>query len=179
MPLTDTAIRHAKPSGKDYSLADSDGLSLFVSKTGAKSWRFRYYWLDKQQRLVFGGYPELSLREARVLRDECRSLVVKGIDPREHRRKAKLATTGTFEVVANQWYAFKSPRLTLGRKGNSAQCRAYLDKDLLPVLGTIPLAEVTRADVLSAVRRVEKRGALNVAEKCRTWLNQIFRYAMA
>ena len=62
---------------------------------------------------------------------------------------------------------------------SAAQSRRYLDKDLIPALGKQPIAEITRADVLATVRRVEKRGALNVAEKIRTWLNQIFRFAIA
>jgi len=65
------------------------------------------------------------------------------------------------------------------KKGGVTQSRMYLDKDLIPALGKIPVADVKRSDVLSAMRRVEARGALNVARKCRTWLNEIFRFAIA
>lgn len=183
MPLTDTAVRQAKPTDKDYTLTDGDGLSLFVAANGTKSWHFRFSWHGKQPRISLGTYPEISLREARGIRDESRAMVAKGIDPRAQRRQERRGAAdqvaSTFEAVANRWHDFKSPRLTDGRKGSAAQSRRYLDKDLIPALGKIPMAEITRADVLSAVRRVEKRGALNVAEKCRTWLNQIFRYAIA
>lgn len=64
MPLTDTAVRQAKPSGKPYVLNDLDGLALFVSAKGSKSWHFRFSWFGKQQRLSLGSYPEISLREA-------------------------------------------------------------------------------------------------------------------
>ncbi|MNO60181.1 Prophage CP4-57 integrase [compost metagenome] len=183
MPLTDTAVRQAKPTDKDYTLKDYDGLALFVAANGTKSWHFRFSWHGKQPRISLGTYPEISLRDARALRDENRAMVAKGIDPRAQRRQERAEAAGqaesTFEVVANQWHEFKSPRLVESRKGGANQSRRYLDKDLIPVLGKIPIRDVTRADVLSAVRRVEKRGALNVAEKCRTWLNQIFRYAIA
>lgn len=183
MPLTDTAVRQAKPQEKDYSLNDSDGLSLFVSTKGAKSWHFRFTWHGKQPRISFGTYPALSLRDARDLRDEARTLVAKGIDPRAERREEKhaagVSADNTFEAVAERWYAFKRPRLTSATKGSAEQSRLYLDKDLIPALGKLPISSIKRSDVLAAVRRVEKRGALHVAEKCRTWLRQIFSYAIA
>ena len=183
MPLTDTAVRQAKPRDKDYSLADAAGLSLFVAAKGAKSWHFRFSWHGRQPRISLGTYPEISLKEARERRDHARSLVAKGVDPRSARREEKLtASTGavkTFGVVAEEWHAFKSPRMTAARKGGATQSRMYLDKDLIPSLGKLPISDVRRSDVLSAMRRVEARGALNVARKCRSWLNEIFRFAIA
>jgi integrase len=183
MPLTDTAVRQAKPKPKDYSLSDTGGLSLFVAAKGSKAWHFRFSWHGKQPRISLGTYPDISLKEARELRDEARKLVAKGIDPRTERRQALQAAgvgnANTFAAVAERWYAFKLPRLTEAKKGSAKQSRLYLDKDLIPALGKIPLAEVTRADLLSVIRSIEKRGALHIAEKCRTWLKQIFSYAIA
>lgn len=73
MPLTDTAVRHAKPSSKDYSLADGLGLSLFVPIRGSKQWRFRYSLHGKQLRISFGTYPEISLKQALERRDSARA----------------------------------------------------------------------------------------------------------
>ena len=69
MALTDTAIRQAKPSGKNYTLKDSGGLALFVGPKGAKQWHFRFYWLGKQARISLGVYPAVSLKDARTARD--------------------------------------------------------------------------------------------------------------
>lgn len=183
MPLTDTAVRQAKPADKEFSITDGGGLSLFVAHSGTKSWHFRFSWHGKQPRMSLGTYPEVSLKEAREKRDQARSLVAKGIDPRSERRKEKQAAADssikTFEVVAGEWYAFKLPRWAIAKKGAAKQAQLYLDKDLLPSLGKIPIAEVTRKDVLATLRIIEKRGALNVARKCRTWLNEIFRFGMA
>ncbi|MDM7027501.1 Arm DNA-binding domain-containing protein, partial [Klebsiella michiganensis] len=85
MPLSDTAIRNADIRSKNYSLTDMDGLSLFVSKTGTKSWHFRYYQNGKQNRLSFGSYPEISLSEARVLRHP---LVLQPLGPAKHLRRS-------------------------------------------------------------------------------------------
>ncbi|MBF8733061.1 integrase arm-type DNA-binding domain-containing protein [Pseudomonas guariconensis] len=183
MPLTDTAARQAKPQDKAYTLKDSDGLFLYIAPNGTKSWHYRFTWHAKQARISMGTYPAIGLRDARERRDEARSLVAKGIDPRDERRQAKAEAAvhqeNTFEAVANRWHAFKLPRWSAARKGAAVQARFYLDKDLVPELGRIPIAQIKRADVLEAMRRVERRGALNSARKCRSWLNEIFRYGMA
>lgn len=180
MALTDTAVRQAKPADKDYSLTDGQGLSLFVSKRGGKSWHFRFMWAGKQNRISLGTYPEISLKDARRMRDDNRELVAKGIDPREQRdEEARAQVDRRFETVANEWYEFRAPRLTVGRQGAQAQAGRYLKKDILPVLGNKDIGEITRADVLAVVQRLERRGALSLADKARTWLRHIFRYAMA
>lgn len=183
MPLTDTAVRQAKPADKDFSLTDASGLSLFVATNGTKSWHFRFSWYGKQPRYSLGTYPEITLKEARELRDQARALVAKGVDPRIERRQSKAKAAdrqeNTFEAVANRWHAFKLPRWSKSIRGAAVQSRFYLEKDLIPELGKYPLDQINRADVLRAMRRVERRGALNSARKCRSWLNEIFRYGMA
>ncbi|WP_044271190.1 tyrosine-type recombinase/integrase [Pseudomonas fluorescens] len=183
MPLTDTAVRQAKPADKDFSLTDASGLSLFVATNGTKSWHFRFSWHGKQPRYSLGTYPEITLKEARELRDQARALVAKGIDPRIERRQSKAKAAdrqeNTFEAVANRWHDFKLPRWSKSIRGAAVQSRFYLEKDLIPELGKYPLDQINRADVLRAMRRVERRGALNSARKCRSWLNEIFRYGMA
>lgn len=183
MPLTDTAVRQAKPADKDFSLTDASGLSLFVATNGTKSWHFRFSWHGKQPRYSLGTYPEITLKEARELRDQARALVAKGVDPRIERRQSKAKAAdrqeNTFEAVANRWHAFKLPRWSKSIRGAAVQSRFYLEKDLMPELGKYPLDQINRADVLRAMRRVERRGALNSARKCRSWLNEIFRYGMA
>lgn len=176
MPLSDTAVRQAKPKDKDYTLPDLDGLALFIAARGTKSWHFRFSWQGKQARISLGTYPEISLKEARGRRDEARSKVANGIDPRIPADQAPDVLL--FSTVAEQWFAFKAPRLTAGRQGSANQSRRYLDKDILPRLGHRPIADIKRADVLAVVQSLEVRGALNVAEKVRTWLRQIFRYAI-
>ena len=82
MALSDFAVRQARATGKAYTLADSDGLSLAVTAGGGRTWHFRYYWLNKQKRMALGTYPDVTLREARGLRDEARAWLAKGLNPR-------------------------------------------------------------------------------------------------
>lgn len=182
MPLTDTAVRLAKPAGKNYTLKDGDGLALFVGANGAKHWHFRFSWVGKQPRISLGTYPEISLKEARELRDQARALVAKGIDPRitrRHERKTMLlAASNTFKVVFRSWRDFKALSLKTGRQSTLSQIDRIFEKDLLPTLGPQSIFDITRSNLLEVLRKIERRRAFTTAEKCRTWLNQLFRYAM-
>src|SRR3546814_2073584 len=97
MALSEMAARKAKATGKAYSLADYDGLSLFVTYKGGNSWHFRYYWAGKPARISLGTYPEVTLHDARALRDEARALVAKGLNPRTDRKRKQLAAMLTGE----------------------------------------------------------------------------------
>lgn len=182
MALSDTAIRQAKATGKAYTLGDIDGLSLAVSSEGGKSWHFRYYWHGSQKRLSLGTYPEISLKEARNRRDIARELVARGINPRKHRneerRLALLAEEHTFRKVFEQWFEFRKLSLKPGRQSTQEQIQRIFNKDLLPVLGARSVFEIKRPDLLEALEKIECRRAFTTAEKCRTWLHQMFRYAL-
>lgn len=112
--LTDIQARKARPRDKDYKLADAGGLYLFVTAKGSKSWRLKYRFAGKEKRLVFGQYPEISLSEARDLRDEARREVREHRDPAVEKRKRKLvaaaAAIETFEKLARAWHALQAPR---------------------------------------------------------------------
>ena len=184
MALSDTAARQAKPADKNYTLADIDGLSLYVATSGTKSWHFRFMWTGRQYRMALGTYPEISLREARQLRDKARSSVAGGIDPRVVRprlidEQVQQPTGPLFSHVAEDWYKFKTGRWAPdSRKGARTQARRVLDSDVLPFLGDVLFDEVGRAQVISTIQRIESRGALGVAEKARTWVRQIFEYGI-
>jgi hypothetical protein len=82
MALSDMSVRQAKATGTAYTLGDIDGLSLNVSAHDGKSWHFRYYWAGKQKRISLGTYPEVSLRQARQARDEARTRLAEGTNPK-------------------------------------------------------------------------------------------------
>ncbi|MDH1440529.1 tyrosine-type recombinase/integrase [Pseudomonas sp. GD03721] len=182
MALTDVSVRQARTTGKDYTLPDFDGLSLAVSATGGKSWHFRYYWAAKQKRMSLGTYPEIALREARALRDEVRALLAKGINPkidRKHKRRAvRLANEHSFNAVFLQWVKHRRLELKEGRNSTLSQLQRIFDKDVLPALGAMSIFEIRRPDLLGVLARIEKRRAFTIAEKVRTWLWRMFRFAM-
>jgi len=105
--LTYIQINAAKPKAKAWSLADSQGLHLFVQPNGSKLWRFKYRFLDKQKTLHLGGWPQVSLADARVRRDEAKKKIAEGIDPALEKKRARIAAkyaaANTFEAVAKEW----------------------------------------------------------------------------
>ena len=182
MALSDLVVRQAKATGKAYTLPDIDGLSLAVTATGSKSWHFRYYWMKEPKRMSLGTYPEVSLREARALRDEARALVAKDINPRLHRKQkraaVKLAGENTFEAIYKKWLAHRELGLKKGRQTTLWILPRVFAKDVLPLLGKRSIYDIKRPDLLEVIARIERRKALSVAEKVRTWFNQMFRYAL-
>jgi len=154
---------------------------LFVSGKGAK-WHFRFAWQGKQQRIALGAYPEMSLKAAREQRDDLRAHVARGVDPRIHRLQSKVATlaapTQTLAAVFKVWRDFKALSLKTGRQSTLSQIDRIFAKDVLPRLGHFDIFEVENTHLLEVLRRIEQRKAFSMAEKVRTWLNQMFRYEM-
>ncbi len=182
MALSDLTVRQAKAADKAYSLPDTDGLGLVVAPTGGKSWHLRYYWLGKQKRISLGNYPEIGLREARTLRDEARALLAKGINPhtdrKQKRHAVKLASDYTFKAVFDAWVEHRRKELKEGRQSTLSQILRIFGKDVLPTLGKMSIYDIRRPQLLGVLARIEERKAFTTAEKVRTWLSQLFRYAL-
>jgi len=108
MPLTDTAIKNAKPRpDKAYKLPDEKGLYLLVTVNGGKWWRFDYRFDGKRKTLSMGTYPDTSLKQARDKRDNARNKLSDGIDPGENRKAVKSSraesVSNSFEIIAREW----------------------------------------------------------------------------
>lgn len=180
MPLTDTAIRNARPRGSDYKLADGQGLHLLVRANGAKLWQMRYRFAGRERKASFGNYPAVSLAEARARRDEARRTLAGGDDPvnaaRRARTEATLRQTSTFAAVADEWLE-KSRRE--GRASSTLAKNAWLLRDLAgPNIGHRPIAEITAAEVLAVLRKVEARGKLETAGRLHSIIGTLMRYAV-
>lgn len=180
MPLSDVAIRTAKPREKPYKLADGGGMYLEISPSGGRWWRLKYRFDGKEKRLSLGTYPEVGLKEARVKREDLRRLLAAGVDPGENRRAAKAARAealaNSFEVVAREWFAKYSPRWAPSHADKLIQ---RLERDIFPWLGSRPIADLTAADLLETLQRIEDRGALETAHRAKQNCSQVFRYAVA
>lgn len=180
--LTDVMVRQAKATGKLYDIVDCDGLYLHISAVGGKAWHFRYPWLGRRSRISLGSYPEVSLREARELRDQARTLLAKGVNPRLDRKRKRQAITladeNTFMAVYEKWLDHRRLSLEEGHQTSLAQIPRVFKKDVFPSLKRLTIYEITRPMLLEVIGRIEKRGSLSVAEKVRTWFKQLFDYAM-
>ena len=180
MPLTDTAVRSAKPTDKPVKLFDERGLFLLIAPAGGKWWRFRYRFGGKHKSLSLGVYPDVALKKARERRDEARKLLADGIDPGEHRKAKKSAgadrAANSFEVVAREWFAKYEPKWA---ETHSSKIIRRLELDVFPWLGARPIADIAAPDVLACLRRIEARGALDTAHRAQQNCGQVFRYGVA
>ncbi len=178
MPLTDTAIRSAKPKEKTFKLFDGGGLYLEVNPAGGKWWRWKYRCGGKEKRLSFGVYPDVSLKVAREKRDAARQQLAAGTDPAEARKAGKLAQAGaeSFEAVAREWHVKFSPGWVAS---HADRILRRLDNDLFPWLGKRPIAEIKAPELLGVLRRIESRGAQETAHRAMQNCGQVFRYAVA
>ncbi|MCQ6262055.1 integrase arm-type DNA-binding domain-containing protein [Alcanivorax sp. MM125-6] len=179
MPLTATAVRQALPKAKAYKLSDGHGLFLLVNPKGAKYWRYKYRYGGKEKTLALGVFPEVSLKDARVAHQEARTKLDKGVDPGEERRVQKLtrnlAAADSFEAVALEWFGKVMPDKS---ESYRVRTRRILEKDLFPVIGQRPVGAIKPPEMLAALRRIEARGANDIAHRAKQTAGQIFRYAV-
>jgi integrase len=180
MPLTDMQAKKAAPKDKPYRLTDGAGMYLEISPAGGKYWRLKFRVDGKEKRLALGVYPEVTLGEARIRRDDARRLISQGIDPSEKRKIDKRARSelaaNTFEAVSREWYAKRVP--TWSEKYASGTL-ARLEQGLFPWIGAMPIQNVKATDLLACLRRIEQRGAIETAHRTKGIAGEIFRYAIA
>jgi integrase len=180
MALTDTEVRNAKPTDKAYKLTDAQGMFLLVATTGNKLWRMDYRFAEKRKTLALGIYPAVSLLKARQRRDKARELLADGIDPGAAKQAAKEAQAAihanTFEKVALDWLGkTKADR----GAGTQAKTTTWLQKDMFPYIGKMPMSSIGPRDVLGALRHMEARGALDAVQRLKQICGRVFRYAVA
>lgn len=180
MALKEITVRNAKPREKAYKLADEKGLYLFIKPNGSKAWRLKYRFLGKEKTLSIGLYPDVSLSDARNARDNARKQLADKIDPgvakQVSKRSAKEAAENSFEMIAREWHTKFSTKWS---PSHGERILRRLEKDIFPWLGKRPIAEITAPELLSVLRRMESRGAIETAHRASQNCGQVFRYAIA
>jgi hypothetical protein len=178
--LTDAQCRGAKGKDKAYKLGDFDGLFLYVTPAGHRSWRFRYRFAGKQKQCVLGSYPELTLKDARAIRDDKKRLLRDGKDPSiEAKREAlaaRLSAVNTFELLAREWHECQSPRW---KPVHARDVIESLERDVFPDLGALPVASIDSPLILSTLKKVQARGAIETSHRLRQRISAIFVYGIA
>lgn len=181
MKLNDKKCSNSKPESKPYKMADGGGLYLYVQPDGAKYWRLKYYYLNKEKLLALGVYPLVSLAEAREGREKAKKLLAAGKDPstakKDVRKEAIRSAKNTFRAVALEWHENTKGKWTPKHADNVTR---KMEADIFPYIGSRPIAEIDPPELLNEVlRKIEKRGALDVAARAKQICGQIFRYGIA
>ena len=178
--LTDKAVRAARGRDKAYKISDSGGLYLHVSPKNHKSWRFKYRFEKKERLLTLGSYPDVSLAEAREKRDEARKILRTGRDPRHAATRARLVAgrdgRQILEATAREWHALQ---LNRWKPVHADDVITSLERDIFPDLGDMPMDEIDKPLLLSVLRKIENRGAIETARRVKQRVASVYRYANA
>lgn len=179
MRLSQLAILKAIAKEKPKKLSDGGGLHLLVQPNGTKAWRFRYRFAGKENMLALGAFPTVSLADARKKRDEARKLLSDGTDPAVKRRLDRLAAAtsarNTFGAVAAECLANLEAN---GAAPRTISKNRWLLEDLAAPLAKRPIADITAAEILDLLKRIEKTGRRETARRLRGTIGSVFRYAI-
>lgn len=179
MLLTDVKIRQSKPRDKDYKLADGGGLYLLVRPNGSKLWKQKLQIGGREQKLSYGAYPLVSLKDARAKRDEAKLAISRGQDPVQQRRDEKIAAqlraSSRFNEVAEEFIAKREAEGLA--PATLKKSRWFLDL-LRPAIGHRPIAEITPQELLAALKKIERRGHRESAKRTRSFASRVFQYAV-
>lgn len=178
--LSHLRISSAKPAAKSFNLSDGQGLFLTVQPNGSKLWKLSFRHLGKQKTLHLGPWPDVSLADARDRRDEARRQIASGLDPAVEKKRAriaaKVAAANTFKDVTEEWLQ-KCERE--GRAEITLSKIRWLLGMAYPIIGSLPIADVTPQEALSVLRKVEAEGRYESARRMRSVLSRVFRYGVA
>ena len=179
MPLSSLAVQNAKPRESFYLLTDGNGLHLLVNPNGSKLWRLRYRFGGKQNMLGLGSFPEITLADARGKRDDARKLLANGVDPSRQKKldkiTAKSAANNTFGAIAEEH--LKNQEESGTAASTMVKNRWYL-QDLAAPVSNLPITQITPAEILSLLKKIEKSGRRETARKVRGAIGSVFRLAI-
>jgi integrase len=161
-------------------MSDGGSLFLWVTPSGGKLWRWSYKFEGKEKLMAFGGYPDVTLAQARERHSEARKQLATGTDPMAQRKIDKVTLRSTaqdsFRSIAGQWFDH-------WKVEKSAQhvdaTRRRMDANIFPLLGTRPITEIEAPELVAMVKAIEARGATDLAKRAMENAGQIFRYAIA
>lgn len=184
-PLNNTKIDKAKPQQKEFTLSDGKGLYLLIKPNGAKLWRFNYYkpfTQPKKRALIgVGKYPDISLQQARAIREEYLSLLAQNIDPATYRRQQeqtkKDELNNTYESVAWAWFEYRKTKKNFSADYQK-DVESLIRRNLLSHFGHLPISQITAPLALKAFKQYQDEGKLEKLKRSIQKHNEIMTYAL-
>lgn len=176
-------VEGAKPKPKPYRLSDGRNLLLEIRPSGAKAWSCRIVIAGRRRDIGLGGYPDVTLAQARQKASAVRQKVRAGVDPlaererqKREREAAEAERTRTFRAVAELCITAEAPGWKTPK--TAVMWRNTLERWAFPELGDMPVAAIDRAAVLRAMGEVW-RARPATARKVLRRIGAVLRFAAA
>lgn len=171
MPLTDAKIKNTKVGSKPFKLYDRDGLFLLVNPSGSKLWRFKFRLNKVEGVCSLGKYPNVSLKDARLLAAEKRKMVEAGLHPNKVNKQTDEYTFGD---------ALKD---YLGTKKSLSQrymklLKSKSDRLILPLIGDLSIGSVEPFHIKALLDNCSANNGKTQAVSVLSVINSVFSYAV-
>ena len=182
-PLTDKQIKNIKPKEKDFKLSDGGGLYLLVTLSGGKHWKLKYYFDGKEKKLSLGTYPNITLLQARKLRDTYKSEIANGINPQAQKQIKKELQKIESDINLNTFEKLSREYLTKVKQDISEHhyirtLKAF-ERDCFKLIGSKPINDITSKDILEILQRMAKREAKESGRKLFYSISKVFKWSIA
>ena len=171
-PLSDTEIKKSKEKEKVYKLSDGQGLYLVIKTNGTKFFRFDYEIDGKRKSMSFGVYPDISLKEARIKRDESKQLIKNCIDPIREKRNQDMVT---FKDITEKWLDIMKNEW---KEVTYIKAKSVITNNTYPCIGGKNIKDIKRTDILDLIKIMETRGILESANRLLNYIERIYKYAV-
>jgi len=172
-PLSDTEIKKSKKKEKTYKLADGQGLYLVVKNNGTKFFRFDYSILSKRKSMSFGIYPDISLAEARIKREEARKQVSDGIDPASLKNVAR-TLDNSFGFISKEWVAKMK---NSWKDNNYRKIKAMLENHTIPIQDQ-NISKITRKQIIDIINKIQNKNNLETAKRLLNNIERVYKHAV-
>jgi len=174
-PLSDTEIKKSKIKDKTYKLSDGQGLYLVVKENGTKFFRYDYTFQNKRKSMSFGTYPEISLKDARIKKDETKKLLLEGIDPIEYKNNNIPTLSSTFQAIAENWLAKMQSEW---KPITHQKSKVRLEQHAYPFIGHMNIQDITRLDILKIIDHMQKQDIFELTSRVLNNIERIYKYAV-
>lgn len=185
--LTDKYIQQLNAGVKIYKKHDSNGLYLYVTPSGTKLWRYRYRNYNSSNSeskitesiICLGKYPEVNIKQARLLRDRAESDLKQGIEPRATLKKANNKCNSQNSITVSKVFSEFFSKYSQDKASSTVLIWERNLREFIESVGDRPITEVSKADIRFLLERALNVGKIQTAKRILWAIRKLFRWAVA
>jgi hypothetical protein len=182
--FTDLSVKNLAPNpAKRLEIPDpgQPGLYLVVQPTGAKSWAVRYRQNERSRKLTLGRFPDLGLADARQMTVKALERIKRGADPAQEKAQSRHETGAAGHKRGDTVSALVADYLkrNASRLRSAGEVKRIYDRDVLPVIGSRPVTDLTKRELLDLLDAIADRPAPVLANRAHAALSVLFNWAVA